>query len=156
MQNTAINSRIAEIEQSILQMRKKHKQERKSLLQKQQKRRNEETKIRQRRFNKRLRGFIDWLTGKYKNIKQRNKQETWLTKQRDAQEKDALIFKQQELRRKLQERINRLENLYKRREQKLSDDMSQYHEVANIKQEFVKFERDLSQQNSRKPQGLER
>lgn len=147
-QYTAINSRIAEIEKSIIQMCKQHELERKSLLQKQFKRRSEETKIRQGRFNKGLLGIIDLLTGKRKNIKTQNEQETLEAKKRDAQEMDTLIFKQQELRQKLQERIKRLENLHQMRKQRLSDDMSQYHEVSDGKRKFAKFERNFSRQHS--------
>lgn len=100
--------------------------------------------------------MLDRITGKHKRIKQRNEHETEQTKKRDIKENDNLIFKQQEQRRVLQGRIERLENMNQKREQGLSKDISQYYEIADRKREVTKFDRDLSHQHSHSPPSHER
>ncbi len=67
-----------------------------------------------------------------------------------------MIFKQQEQRRALQRRIERLENLNQNREQGLSQDISQYHEITDRKREVIKFDRDSSHHQSHSSSGYER
>lgn len=129
--DSAIKTRISEIEQKRQQMARKHAAKRKALKEMQERRWVKETRFRQDRYNKGLRGLLDRLTGKHRRIKQQNKQETQQAKERDTKEKDALIFRQLDQRRSLQARIERLENYQSSRTKELDCDISRYGEMRH-------------------------
>ena len=79
----------------------KHNQERDTLKKRQDSRELKEIKIRQERFNKGLRGLFDRITGAYRKTKKQNELETYQSAKRDQKQRDTLIFKQMEQRRRL-------------------------------------------------------
>lgn len=105
-------------------------------------RQQQEAQQRQARYNKGLRGLLDYVTGKRKAIKQQNEQETHQAELRDRQEKDTLIFQHMEQQRTMQQRIERLENFDQTRGQSLNRDIEQYQQIQQGAQE--KFEPKLT------------
>lgn len=63
----------------------------------------------QERFNKGLRGLLDRVTGKYRQLKEQNELEAFQTGKRDREEKDKLRFQHLEQRRSLHARSGRLQ-----------------------------------------------
>jgi len=111
------------------------RRERATLKQAQEKRQETETQIRQTRFNKGLRGVLDFVTGKRRKIKAQNQQELEAAQNRDQNEKDALIFTHLEQRRELQRRMNRLKNYEQKSKKRIERDMNQYREISYGKRE---------------------
>ncbi|MCF6281988.1 MAG: relaxase/mobilization nuclease domain-containing protein [Candidatus Polarisedimenticolaceae bacterium] len=152
-QHTAIDTRISEIEHKRIRMVQKHRAERATLQKTQYQRQIDETRLRQERFNKGLRGFLDRFTGHHRKIKQLNEQEAGQSRNRDQKEKDTLIFAQCDHRRVLQDRIKRLEKLSEKRDFSLIQDIGQYHEVNKGKHKAINFVHD---KKNRIPNGLDR
>ncbi|MCZ6805177.1 MAG: hypothetical protein O7D86_14965 [Proteobacteria bacterium] len=116
-------------------MHKKHNSEREKLSITHEQRRDIETKERQNRFNKGLHGFIDRLTGKRHRIAEQNKQETRQAETRDQTEKDALVFEHLSQSRKLRARMQRLEDFGEKKQHSISDDLTQYREIRQGRQD---------------------
>lgn len=155
-QDTAIRTRIAEIAQRRVQMRQKHTRERVALRESQEERRTEETKLRQERFNKGLRGWLDRLTGHHRRIKKQNEEETEQACKRDRTEKDELIFRQLDQRQRLQARIERLRTLGEARNRSLSRDMDQYREISAQNREVAQFKARADTRRPSRAPGRER
>lgn len=153
-QQTALQSRLTEIEQKRVRMVENHRAQRQTLREQQQTRWQAEAQQRQARFNKGLRGVLDRVTGKHHRLKEQNECETLHAYQRDRQEKDILIFNQLDQRRQLQARTQRLNNFKDNHKQALSSDVQQYKEVQEKKREVVDFRQKM--QNRRKGLDLER
>ncbi len=147
-QDTAIKTRLSDIEQRRDQMVRKHEEARKGLRARQEARWKAETLLRQNRFNKGLRGFLDRLTGQHRRIREQNEQEMLKALHRDQQERDALIFRQLEERRSLQARIDRLQTLADERKILFSLDQEQYREIRNRQREVVRFPRRAGSQRT--------
>ncbi|MEO0569532.1 MAG: relaxase/mobilization nuclease domain-containing protein [Pseudomonadota bacterium] len=90
------------------EMFKTHRCERQNLKRGQAKRWAEEAKERQGRFNKGLRGALDWIIGKRKAIEDNNIQETMDCAKRDQTQRDDLIAVQMKERRALQRRFSNI------------------------------------------------
>lgn len=71
----------------------------------QEERVNTETAARQERFNTGLRGLIDRISGRHREIKSQNEMETYQSVVRDRSERDTLIFSHIEERQQLQNQI---------------------------------------------------
>lgn len=97
-----------------------------------------------------MRGLFDRLTGRRKQIEERNELEAWQIEMRQQQERDALIFEQLETRRTLQARIERLEALKSYRLDKLEHDRSQYQSMREQRLEQLEIQRQ--EQNRDRPQ----
>ncbi|MCZ6804837.1 MAG: hypothetical protein O7D86_13140 [Proteobacteria bacterium] len=149
---TAINTRLFAIEEQLQLLTQQHKSKREQLSSQQEQRWKIETLDRQNRFNKGLRGFLDRFTGKRRRIAQQNEQEAALATARDQKEKDSLIFNQLAESQKLRTRIQRLEEFSKNKQQSISADLFQYHEIKHGRQNTF----DHSPNPSRHKPGLER
>ena len=110
-------------------MTRQQSREREALQQAQAQRWEAEVKARQERFSKGLRGLLDRVTGRRRQIKQHNEREALHAQARDRAEKDRLIFRHLEQRRRLQARMTRLRTLQTQRTHTLSGDMAQYRDI---------------------------
>lgn len=154
-QQTALQSRLSEIEQKRVHLVDQHRTQRQALKEQQQTRWQAEAQQRQARFNKGLRGVLDRVIGKHRQLKEQNERETLLAYQRDRQEKDRLIFNQLDQRRQLQARVERLNLFKENHKQALSNDVQQYKEVQEKKREVVDFRQKMQSRGRRGPE-LER
>jgi len=147
-QSAALEARAALLTDQLKRMVSAQRQERATLKDAQQKRQQSETQTRQARFNKGLKGVIDFVTGKRRKIKQQNKQETKAAQHRDEQEKDTLIFTHLEQRRALGQRIKRLKTYERKSDKHFENDHTQYREIREGKRDVFerneKPERELS------------
>ncbi|RLJ22206.1 relaxase [bacterium endosymbiont of Escarpia laminata] len=155
-QDSAIKTRISEIEQKRLQMAQKHARNRSALREAQKEHRTEETRLRQKRFHKGLLGILDRLTGHHRRIRKRNEQETQQARIRDREEKDVLIFNQLDQRRGLQARVRRLEEFRNIRSENLSRDIGQYQEIKDRQRDVAAFDRHSRHSRSPDAPGQER
>ncbi len=138
-QDTAINICVKAVKDDLGLLTERQKSEREKLMNTHEQRRMAETKERQNRFNKGLHGFIDRLTGKRHRIAEQNKQATKRAETRDQTEKDALIFEQLGQSRKLTARLDRLKDFEQKKQQTLSDDLAQYHEIKQGRQDMFEY-----------------
>ncbi|PCI97254.1 MAG: relaxase [Alphaproteobacteria bacterium] len=99
--------RLSPLQRQKTRLFEKHRSERKSLEEKQEKRHLQEHKQRHARLNKGIRGLWDRLTGKRGEVIKQNQAEAYRSYQRDRDEKDALIFKQLDVRQPLQAQIEK-------------------------------------------------
>jgi hypothetical protein len=113
-------------------MRDHHKRQRQLLAEKHAKREEQEIKLRQDRLPKRLKGFWYRITGKYRKICKQNKQELTTCQIRDRDEKQALIVSQLTERRKLQEQIQNLKQVYEQDRLSIRQDIAKYMEMGGI------------------------
>lgn len=128
-QTEKLHARAALLKRQKNDLTAQHKEERRILDEKQAAQQILETKQRQARFNTGLRGFWDRITGRSKQIRKQNERETYLAQQNDRREKDALIFKQLEQGRRLQARMERLQEFGGTREIEISRDIEQYRDI---------------------------
>jgi len=135
----AVNRRLSAIEEQLQLLTQQHKSKREQLSSQQEQRWKIETLDRQNRFNKGLRGFIDRLTGKRSRIAKQNKQETKQAETRDQTEKDALVFEHLSQSRKLRARTQRLEDFGKKKQHSISDDLTQYREIRQKRQDAFDY-----------------
>ena len=138
-QESAIHTRLSEIERKRVRMVKNQAAEREALQKAQWQRQQSETLARQARYRKGLKGLLDRVTGRHRQTRKQNEREAYLAEQRDRKERDAQIFSQLDQRRGLQARINRLKNFGENRAQVLSCDIDQYHDIENRKREKAAF-----------------
>ncbi len=146
--DSAIKTRLSEIEQRRDQMSWKHEAARKELRKKQEECLQAETQLRQARFNKGLRGFLDRFIGRRRHIREQNEREMLEAIHRDQQERDELIFRQLEDRRPLQARLVRLQSLAEERENLLSLDRQQYREIRDKQRKVADFPRRTRNQRT--------
>ena len=141
-QDTIINARLADIQQTRERMAEKQKEKRAALEKRQEERRVQETRLRQERFRKGLRGWLDRLTGHHRRVKRRNEEEAKAALRRDREERDALIFQHLEERRPQQRRIERLQRFAEQSRSTLARDISQYEEIKEQRKEVVELCRE--------------
>ncbi len=89
------------------------------------------------RFRKGLKGIMDRVTGKYRQIQKQNERETWLNYKRDQQEKDQMIFMHLEEKQKLKTGFNNLEDTVHDCERTLKQDIQKYREIINYKEKSL-------------------
>ena len=128
-------------------MTRRQRVEREYLQHAQAQRWEDEVKARQERFNKGLRGLLDRVTGRRRQIKQHNEREALHAQARDREEKDRLIFRHLEQRRRLQARMARLRALQTQRAQTLSGDMEQYRDIRQGMREKADFQRSRNRRD---------
>jgi hypothetical protein len=153
-QITVFATRRAELEEQRQALVRQYQTERQKLTETQQSYWQEKQREWQRNFNKGIRGLFDRLTGKRKQIEERNEQEAWQVQTHQQQERDALIFEQLETRRNLQSRIERLESLKSYRLDELEHDRSQYQ--AMREQRLEQLETQRQEHNRDRPQPRQR
>jgi hypothetical protein len=126
---TAVHARVAKIEDDLVRMTTTHKEERRLLETHHNDRWQAEVRQRQGRFNRGIRGILDRVTGRHRQLRAQNEREALLAHRRDQQEKDQLIFSQLAQRRALDSRIDRLQSFSAHRKQSLADDLAQYQDI---------------------------
>ncbi|MGH1542179.1 MAG: relaxase/mobilization nuclease domain-containing protein [Arenicella sp.] len=141
-QKNVIQSRTDLLTNQLRLMVKTQRRERETLKMMQQERWEIETQQWQARFNKGLKGLLDFVTGKCHKIKQQNQQEMEAAKRRDEQAKDTLVFTHLEQRQSLGRRIERLKS-YERDNSKIFNfDLDQYKKINKGKRNvFGRVER---------------
>ena len=144
-QNQKIQARLDRIKESQEKLLREHKRARQALEQTQSKRQIEETIKRQARYRKGLGGLWDRLSGRKKRIERQNELEAYQAQQRDQREKDSLIFTQNDERRALGSRHERLDQYKDQRERSLNDDIRQYRDIEKQRREH--FERIRNQKH---------
>lgn len=100
-----------------------HKHERNYLKAFQDKRQQQENGKRQARYNKGLKGLIDWATGRKASIKKQNELEAWQALKRDQREFDQLIGSHLDRRQILQLEITSLKKQHLLDREKLAQDI---------------------------------
>ncbi|SEL14224.1 relaxase/mobilization nuclease domain-containing protein [Nitrosovibrio tenuis] len=140
-QMTVFATRRAELEEKRQALASQNQAERQKLIAIQQSYWQEKHQEWQNNFNKGMRGLFDRLTGRRKQIEERNELDAWQVQVRQQQERDALIFQQLETRRTLQARIERLESLKSYRLDELEHDRSQYQAMRDQRLEQLETQR---------------
>jgi len=117
---------IAELKEDKERLVERQRAERRALVNAQRKRQAREALQRQSRFRKGLSGLWDRLRGEHKRIRQSNEREAETAAQRDAHEKDQLIFNQLAQRRMLKHRALTLKGRYRAQRRGLEADRAQF------------------------------
>jgi hypothetical protein len=153
-QMKVFTTRRAELEEKRQALVHQYQAERQKLIENQQSYWQDKQQEWRNNFNKGMRGLFDRLTGRRKQIEERNEQEAWQVTLRQQQERDALIFEQLETRRTLQGRIERLEALKSYQLDELEHDRSQYQAMREQRLEQLEMQRQ--EQNRDRPQPRQR
>jgi hypothetical protein len=148
-QMTVFTTRRAELEEKRQALVRQNQADRQKLTETQHSYWQDKQQEWRRSFNKGMRGLFDRLTGRRKQIEERNEQEAWQVQMRQQQERDALILEQLETRRTLQARIERLEALKSYRLDELEHDRSQYQAMRD--QRLEQLETQRQEQNRDRP-----
>lgn len=89
-----------------------------------------ETQARQLRFNSGIRGLVDRLSGRRRQIQERNQHEAYEGLLRDRREKDELIFRHLHQRRDLQMGVDKLKTATAERTRELDQDIAAYRDLT--------------------------
>ncbi len=146
--------RLAENAAKRQQLIAQQTKERQIQKQRQDERQQRETTIRQQRFNTGLRGLLDRVSGRYKQLKAQNEQEAYRAAKRDQLERDTLIFEHLLQRRRLDVRQERIKTLNAGRQRRLTQDKQQYRDIRDNKREAADFGQKRQQTKSHQPQRL--
>ena len=149
-----VKIRLAENAAKRKQLITQQSRERQIQKQRQDERQQRETQIRQQRFNTGLRGLLDRVSGRYKQLKEKNEQEAYQSAKRDQQERDNLIFEHLQQRRRLDIRQERIKTLDAGRQRTLSEDKQQYRDIQSGKREVANFQDQMRQNQPRQPERL--
>ncbi len=141
---SAIDKRLTRIVKERHALKEKQQAERARLAKLHKERNEKETLERQKRFNKGLRGILDFFTGKRKQITIQNERETAQSKTRDQKEKNTLIFTQLDQYRKLKSRMDRVEEFDKKRRHALAEDLKQCREIDHGRQAVFEHKHHIS------------
>ncbi|MGH1432573.1 MAG: relaxase/mobilization nuclease domain-containing protein [Neptuniibacter sp.] len=141
-------SRLSQIEERRSALITQQQEARAQLKAEQEQRWMSEAQQRQARYSKGLRGFFDRLTGKSKRIKVQNEHETQLATERDQKERDALVLRQTEQRQSLDTRKSLVETAKERRQEALSQDIVQYHEIRDRKRVLFELRERMKTRSS--------
>ena len=117
----------------------RQQKERKELFEQIDTRQVEETRLRQSRFRNGLGGLWDKLSGKNKRIQQQNENEAYQAHLRDRAEKDGLIFKQLEQRRKFDEVKERETDRFKLDKHELQRDAQKFDKMRHLEKQKETF-----------------
>lgn len=131
---------IAERKEDKERLVERQRAERRALVKAQRERQAHETLARQARFRKGLSGLWDRLRGEHKRIRQRNEREAETAAQRDAQEKDHLIFNQLAQRRMLKHRALAFKGRYREQHRELEADRAQFEGMRKTALEAKRIE----------------
>lgn len=149
-QSAAIAGRLALLEDRRKALVAKHQQDRAALAEGHKQRWNTETAARQQRFNRGLRGLLDFMTGRRRKLKVQNERDALQSWQRDRAEKDALIFAQLDQRRDLQRRFDRLKGYKTEQYRELKRDIVQFETMAEGLRKEFRRRRDQQSARSRR------
>lgn len=133
----------------------RQRDEREKLRQMQEKRWSAETAARAARISKGFRGLWDRLTGRHAEIKRQNEREALLAFYRDRQEKDDLIFRQIEERKRLHERIREERDRHALDIKELRCGMDRYA-AMRTGGEAERFRKAVKERGPRRDRGPER
>jgi len=150
-QVAAIQARSALLNDQLKRMVNMQRRERATLIQAQQKRQETETQIRQARFNKGLKGMLDFVTGKRRKIKAQNQKEMEAAQRRGEHERDTLVFTHLEQSRELQRRMNRLKGYERKSDKRIDNDLDQYHEISQSTRDVFELTKDNEKNAIRGP-----
>lgn len=139
---TLIAERIVELQGKRASLKDHQKAQRDAFLGAQPERWLKETKDRQERFNRGLKGVLDWFTGKRRYTRKRNEEETQACETRDRAERDQLSFKHLDQMGRLRSRQERLRRFTETNSQAIESDVSQYTHVSL--EEVGRFELGLT------------
>ncbi len=142
-----LNKELAEKkqkQQTFFEQRKqalieRQQSERKQLFSNIEARRIEETKTRQERFRDGVGGLWDKISGKNKRIRQDNEYEAYQAHLRDRAEKDSLIFRQLDQRRKFNEVKEREEERASSQKMELTRDVEKYDRMQSREKQKQAF-----------------
>ncbi len=134
-QEATIQARANALNVQRASLTKMHKTARAALLDQQAHRWQTEFRERQGRFSSGLRGLMQRVSGKRRQIEGENEREAYLANRRDQFERDGLIFEQLETSRKLQSRIDRLFGYQRNFQRSLREEREQFEEMARGKRE---------------------
>lgn len=135
-------------------MKTRHREERQILQSQQDQRWTVEEQARLSRLPKGLKGFLNWITGKAKKLRLRNEQETQECRQRDKDERQALIASQLQERGNLQDQIAGLRDQYQKTWAELRLEIGRYHTMGEQAQ--AEQEQTQEEQSSPSPSGNRR
>nr|WP_281720389.1 relaxase/mobilization nuclease domain-containing protein [Nitrosomonas nitrosa] len=127
---TQLKRQVQPYVQKTHTMREQHRAERSRLQRKQEERWQEESIARSQRLPKGFKGIWFRITGKHKNVRQRNEQETERCAIRDRDERQELTQRQLVERRKLQEEIRPIVQERKLQLLSLKQDIARYMELG--------------------------
>lgn len=121
----AAQTRINALRVEYLAVRERQNTESARLAEKQQQRENNEEKLRQARIRKGLRGLVDWITGKRKQVESQNRLEAQRSHRRQFQEQENLQKAQKAVRGKITDRMKAENAARKSVQRELSNDINQ-------------------------------
>lgn len=118
----------------------------------------QETKARQSRFARGIRGLWDKLRGEHARVRDANQREAYECLLRDRAERDALIFRQLEQRRLLNQRVRREQEIISQRRREISQDAARYQEIAEPSRDERReaFKRKRREQQNNRPRARSR
>lgn len=111
-----------------------------------------EARERQARFSAGLRGLWDKLRGEHARVREENERRAYECFKRDRAERDALVFRQLEQRRLLEQRARHRQEHIAERQQELRQDAARYREAAEPSRED---RRETFKQRRREERGKE-
>lgn len=117
------------LRQSVLAMRDKHRLERERLKQEQEERWKQEEQKRMARVPRGFSGIWHRITGTYQKVRARNERETTRCITRDRDEKQALITRQLQERRTIQEKVQVLKQEHREAMLNIRLDIGRYMEM---------------------------
>ena len=150
-QKSVFAARRAQLEKKRQALVRQHQAERQRLTETQQSLGQDKQQEWRSSFNKGIRGLFDRLTGRRKQIEERNEQDAWRVKTYQQQERDELIFEQLETRCTLQARIERLEALKSYRLDELEHDRSRYQAIREQRLEQLEAQRQEQNRDHLQP-----
>ena len=148
-QDAALAARLSASRKQREGLIRQQRAERAALSERIERRSQAEMQARQERFNRGLRGLLDRVTGRHKQIQERNERETYASHLRDQQEKDTLIFRQMDERRAFQERLRTQKAASTEKTKELRQDIADYREMKHGHQERLSRLRSGRQRTER-------
>ncbi|MEO1197951.1 MAG: relaxase/mobilization nuclease domain-containing protein [Pseudomonadota bacterium] len=152
-QDKALADRLAETRKQHAGLIHRQRGERQALSERHERRWQAETQARQARFNGGLRGLLDRVTGRRKQIQERNEHEAYAAFLRDRREKDALVFRHLDQRRALQEQFKSVRAASTERTQELRLDIAAYRDMKDGHRERLERLRSGKARTGRETRG---
>lgn len=146
-----IQTRLKELEAEKRRVKLEQQKALATLKEKQRKRWEAEVRERQERYAKGFRGFIHVLTGQKQKITDRNEKDAYGALTRDRAEKDNLVQRQLEERRKRDARSKRLSSYKEIRGQAMGIDRSQFELMMQKGKEKNDMTKEMSNSRNQNP-----
>ncbi|MEO1016416.1 MAG: relaxase/mobilization nuclease domain-containing protein [Pseudomonadota bacterium] len=153
-QEAALASQLGDLRGQRDALVRQQRAEREALAMGHARRQDAEMQAQQTRFNTGIRGFIDRLSGRRKQVQEQNQAEAYEGLLRDRRENDELIFRHLDQRRDLQQRAAKLRAVTAERTQEPSQDIAAYRELNQGHRE--RFDRLRAGRPNNNRQGPER